>query len=190
MRECLEIKMPKITNTIYASLAQLEEGELGLDFFIAMSKYGKGLFAARDLKEGEIITRYEGELIHDADLGSRTRTHMLRVPGFDYIWDGYPISRSLHYDRTTKLFTADDERVGFGAIANSSKHGNAKIKWFYNDLDGRSASYNPKLQKNFPSKYVRPKVPFLVASKPIDAGREILWKYQVELDPDETEVED
>jgi len=183
-------KMPKIINTLYASKASLEEGELGLDFFIAMSKYGKGLFAARDIRNGEIITRYDGDLIHDADLGQRTRTHMLRVPGFDYIWDGYPISRSLSYDRTTKLFTADDEERGFGAIANSSKQGNAKIKWFYNDLDARSASYNPNLQKNLPSKNVRPKVPFLVASKDIQAGREILWKYQVELDPDETEVED
>jgi hypothetical protein len=182
--------MPKITNTIYASKASLEEGELGIDFYIARSKYGKGLFAARDIMAGEIITRYDGDLIHDSDIGNRTRTHMLRVPGFDYIWDGYPISRSLRFDRTTKLFTADDEEVGFGAIANSSKHGNARIKWFYNDLVGRPSSYDPYSQKNFPSKNVRPKVPFLVASKEIQAGREILWKYQVELDPDETEIDD
>lgn len=182
--------MPKITKTIYATKALLEEGEIGQDFFITVSKYGKGLFAARDISKDEIITRYDGDLIHDADLGNRTRTHMLRVPGTDYIWDGYPISRSLIFDRSTKLFGASDENRGFGAIANSSKRGNAKIKWFYNDLSGRSASYDPYSQKNFPAKAVRPQVPFLVASKDIEAGKEILWKYQIELDPDETEIDD
>jgi hypothetical protein len=96
----------------------------------------------------------------------------------------------LHFDRSTRRFTADDDDAGFGSIANSSKHGNSRIKWFYNDLVGRPKSYDPYSQQNFPSKNVRPKVPFLVASKDIPAGRGILWKYQVELDPDETEIDD
>ena len=181
--------MPKIIRTLYATKAATESGQFATEFVVSMTKYGKGLFAARDIERGEIITQYSGQLLHDADLGERPRTHMLRVPGTDYIWDGYAVSRSLHYDRRTRKFIPDDATVGFGAIANSSRRGNATIKWYYNDIDGRPPTYDPRSQTNFPARHLRPKVPFLVASKTILSGQEIVWKYQVELDPDETEVD-
>lgn len=184
--------MPKIKNILYATKADTVKGFLGPDFYISRSKYGRGLFAARDFEIGEIITSYDGDLIHDSDLGSRTRTHMLRVPGTDLIWDGYELTKRLVYDRTTQLFypPSQDDDAGFGAVANSSSRGNAKIKWFYNDLKSRPSGYNPDAQTNLPGKDLKPKVPYLIASRPIDAGQEILWKYQVELDPDETEIDD
>lgn len=184
--------MPKIKNILYATRADTVKGFLGTDFYISRSKYGRGLFAARDFKEGEIITSYDGDLIHDSDLGSRTRTHMLRVPGTDLIWDGYELSKRLMYDRTTRLFypPPEDDDAGFGAIANSSAKGNAKMKWYYNDLKSRPKNYDPILQTNLPGKDLKPKVAYLVASRDIFAGQEILWKYQVELDPDETEIDD
>lgn len=210
--------MPKRLRSLYASEALVESGKLGREFVIVLTKYGKGLRAARDIERGEIITAYGGELLHSFDINDLPRTHMLRVPNSDFIWDGYSVSRSLNYDRMTGLFTPGLSKgsglgsaslsasasvsasasgplgplgpplgpLGYGAIANSSLRGNASIKWYYNDIDGRLDSR----VRGYEGRELLPMVPFLVANKTILKESEIVWKYQVEIDPEETEIDE
>ncbi len=183
---------------LYATFADSIAGQLGRDYYIAKSEYGKGLFARHTIEESEIICAYDGDLIQDtrSQMGSRKRTHLLRVKDSEYIIDGYPMSTRLKFDKTDQKYwpeDIDEYYKGWGAIANSSlkgKNSNAKMIWLYNDRGRRPEGYNIQAQTTFPGRNIIPKQPYLIANKRILAGEEILWKYKnVELDDDDEIVD-
>ena len=184
---------------MYATLADSLSGQLGRDYYIAKSKYGKGLFARHDIEAGEIICAYDGDLIQDtrSQIGGRKRTHLLRIKDSEYILDGYPMSTRLKYDKNDKKYwpeDIDEFYSGWGAIANSAmtdKDSNAKMIWLYNDRGRRPAGYNIQAQTALKDRNIIPKQPYLVAKEKILKDEEILWKYKnVELDEDTGEVID
>lgn len=171
---------------LYASLADQVCGTLGRDYYIKKSKYGKGVFARHEFETGEILMPYDGDLLKDEEIGTRKRTHLLRVKESDYVIDGLPLSKDLRLDMQSQEYwpqTVDNFFVGFGALCNSANqlHSNAVMKWLYNDRGRRPESYNPQDQTFFKNQSLFPKQPYLVAKRPIDAHEEILWTYQVEV---------
>ena len=150
-----------------------------------------------EFSPGDILAPYDGILLKDEQVGSRVRTHMMRVPGTDYVYDGLPLSNNLVWNKKRGMYLpsngsdVEDYFLGYAALANSAKQGknNAKMVWMYNDRGRRAVGYNPQTQANLPNKDLIPKHGYLVATKPIARDQEILWKYQVELDAD-VEIEE
>lgn len=168
----------------FATLARATEGTLGETFVVARSPYGMGLFAMRDIAKGEVISEYAGERSAE----DPRRTHALRIPESDIVIDGSSARRRLH--RVGMRFEPDvvgDVR-GYAALANSSLHPNAAVRWTFDDIGQRAPGYDPRTQRSFPLWKVLPKRPFLVASRRITRGTEITWRYQVEIDDDDTVI--
>ena len=188
-------KYPKVC---FASLAQEVTGQLGKDYLIANTRdAGKGLFAVHQFKEGDIIAEYEGKRLHTPPL---ITTHLLRVPNSNLLLDGRFLSDLLQYDSRTGKYWPKENNVedfyrGFAAIANSSKHPNATMKFFYDDIGKRSSTYDPQTQTHLKGLDLLPKRPFLVANRVIHPKEEITWKYKIvynsndEYDSDATEFE-
>lgn len=177
-------KYPQIC---YASFAKEVQGEFGRDYLIANTRNaGKGLFAKRQFKKGDIIAEYDGRRTHSVP---HITTHLLRVPNSNLLIDGRELSDLLEYDSSSGKYWPKDNNLddwfrGYAAIANSSKHPNAKMKFLYDDLSKRDANYSPDSQTYFKGQDLLPRRPFLVASKDIAPKEEITWKYKVVFDDD------
>ena len=181
----------------YFSLAHLLQCSLDQDFAIRRSSIGgKGLFALRDIQEGQIITAYDGERIHFEDAERRTRTHALREKGSDFVYDGLAVSQSVRRRITSGQISYEPDPtgkkyVGYASIANSApiKQSNAKLLWVWDDRGRRPAGYNPFEQTMPKHRSLYHQIAFLQAKRQIPKGTEITWTYQVEIDEDETESE-
>lgn len=65
--------------------------------FVAVSSISKnknmfGLFSKRSFKKGEILTTYGGIYRHRDEMVNRVTSHTRRIPGSDYVLDGFKYS--------------------------------------------------------------------------------------------------
>lgn len=179
----------------YATFAESRTGHLGKEYYIAKGVYGKGLFANKALRPGDVICPYDGQLISssDAQSKSRVKTHMLKLVGSSLIVDGLLLAQELSFDKTDQKYWPRDIDMwdsGFGSIANSSAgsgSANAKMIFLFDDRDIRAGDYDPETQQRLPNRVIdlMNTRAYLVASEDIAKNEEIFWYYNPTLyEPD------
>ena len=142
---------------------------------------GKGIYAAREIGTGELVTEYMGsEDFHTRSLtlqSARQHTHTLRVKeGGGRVINGLVVSQSAQRVGGGCWSVAPQYQKGIGAIMNSAdarKDVNVRMVWVPDDR-GRSSSR--KLTRVLAS--ILPKAAFFVAAKTIRRGDELLWWYK------------
>lgn len=161
---------------------------------------GMGLFANARIQKGEAVTEYDGTQVWTSVIDKRgseneaRRSHTVRLPGEDIGIDGKDICRCFQLEadpetgtssyrivkntasvtrqagRSVTVLIRDTERtftVGLGAMANSSMY-----------IQNGRTFRNTEIKTVATGDAGRPTRAFLVATRDIEAGEEILWRYQ------------
>lgn len=144
---------------------------------------GRGLFLTRDVPAGAVITEYAGAdgsiPAAGQSVDRSATTHMLRVPDESRVIDGLLVAAALCVDARTDTWRIPSVwRRSLGALANAAHYrrdANAKLVWVHDDR----ALPAPAAATGMPRDVwnVLPKAAFLVATRPLAAGDEVLWWY-------------
>jgi hypothetical protein len=154
---------------------------------------GKGIYAAREIGKGELVTEYKGdEDFHTRSLtlhGARQHTHTLRVKeGGGRVINGLVVSQSAQRVGGGCWSVAPQYQKGIGAIMNAAdarKDVNVRMVWVPDDR-GRSSSR--KLTRVLAS--ILPKAAFFVAARTIRKGEELLWWYKPKVFEEDVDILD
>lgn len=120
-----------------------------------------GLFAARDIKKGELFLRYEGDMVHEAELSGKVKNtgYLLAVPHhWPYIGiDAYPYVRAGALQRLAAF-------ANHASVGNAAPHLSSPT--LLDDIANELVVVQP--------------IVHLRAQRDIKKGEEILWDYGAE----------
>lgn len=131
----------------------------------------RGLFVRLPIPAHTPIARYDGDFLTVADVGDKTKTHMLRFPDGIYINDAKPLADNLYYDAFRNLWlpkNPDNYKRSYAGLVNAAdteETANARLVLCVNDYVPRELST------------LLPPVAFLVTKRALNPDDEVLWHY-------------
>ena len=170
------------------SSADLAVGHLGSETAVQDAKFGRGLFAARRLAAGALVSRYDGDVHSEGALpAGAPRTHVARMGLTRTLVDGRPLADSLARIPGSPRFWHQPvealRRRGYGSLANAAAthaKANCRIVFLPDDGAARKEGYdaaNPA-PLGHALRGLLPRGAYLVAKRDIKVGEELTWKYQ------------